>query len=136
MSTAEQLEDDTDHTCDNEQALLFMDAWGTGITIDEEPFQGHRYVIRGYAPEWCTVPDDNDGVVTLLSVAVGKLTEFEGYRLFGSYSFGERECPWKDSDEHKEGCPLCENDNYIYWGEEWRVVVLLRVLGSISESEE
>lgn len=133
MSTAEQLQDDSATAQDNEQALLFMDAWGTGITIDEEPFQGHRYVIRGYSPEWCDVPD-NDGVVTLLSVAVGKLTEFEGYRLFGSYPTGERECPWRDSEEHKN-CLLCGDDNYVYWGEEWRLVVLLREVGSDSESE-
>lgn len=134
MSTAEQLEDDRDYARENEEALLLMDAWGTGITIDEEPFQGHRFVIRGYHPEWCSVPE-NDGVVTLLSVAVGKLTEFEGYRLFGSYGTGERTCPYIEESEHEKGCPLCQGDSFIYWGEEWRLVVLLRDLGSDSESE-
>ncbi len=126
MTAAEEtFHSDLDALKDTEQALVFLDAWGTGETLDEEAFQGHKYVISDYAPEWVTVPYDAE-VITLLSVQVGKLTEFEGYTLFGSFGVGEKVCPHVGDDIHTENCLICGGGQFLYWGEEWRLAVLVK----------
>jgi len=113
---------------DLEQALVFLDAWGTGETLDEKSFQGHKYVISDYAPEWVQLPAeyaDHGGVVTLLAVMMGESAKFKGYRVLDSFGIGERECPYRDQHREGEDCEVCEGDDYLYWGEEWSLVVLL-----------
>lgn len=129
------LSEEEEKALQNEEALVLLDAWGTGEKIDKEPFQGHAFVIRDYHPEWVDLPE-HEGVVTLLSVNVGKLTNFEGYRLFGSYDSGEKECPYLSDPEHLKSCSLCRGDNYIYWGDEWRVVVLLALPENDDNSDD
>lgn len=125
-----------DKDFEREEALVLLDAWGSGESIDSEPFQGHAYVIRDYHPEWVPVPKDRTGVVTLLSICVGTLSTFEGYSVLEHYPAGERECPYLSEPSHvTSGCDLCKGDNYIYWGEEWQVVVLLED-ESADEDEE
>jgi hypothetical protein len=110
---------------DQETALVFLEAWGSGETIDSEAFQGNAYVIRDYAPEWVDVPDDAD-VITLLTVQVGAPDSFEGYSILESYGVGEKTCPYLEDEEHSEACPLCQGDGILYWGEEWQIVVLTK----------
>lgn len=109
---------------DEEQALVLLDTWGSGETIDDEPFQGCRYTIRDYCPEFLEVPADLE-VISFLSVHVGdKPFEYEGYKVLNSYPAGEHECPYKEHEDHGPSCPLCDGGNYVYWGEEWHVVVV------------
>lgn len=122
------MEEERDHSQD-EQALVFLEAWGSGETLDEEPFQGHAYVISDYAPDWVELPEqyaDKGGVVSLLTVTVGDPTQFEGYTVVGRYGIGQQECPYTGVDGHDDQCTLCEGSP-LYWGEEWQLVVLVPV---------
>ena len=131
MAAAEEtFHTDIDALKDNERALVLMDAWGAGVDIDREPFQDHCYVIRDWAPCWVQLPKGHEGVVTLLSVQIGRLCDFEGYRLFGSYSVTEKVCPYLDSKNHSDSCMICQGDRFIHWGDDWRLVVLLKEKGS------
>jgi hypothetical protein len=131
---APPIPDEQEKAFQNEEALVLLGAWGKGSQIDKVPFQGHPFVIRGYHPAWAPVPADEEAV-TLLSARVGHFSQFKGHRLFGSYPTAEKECPHLGDPDHQKGCDLCRGDNYIYWGEGWRVVVLLKDPGSELETE-
>jgi hypothetical protein len=119
----------TTESAETEQALLFMEAWGTGDTLVDELFDGqYAYAIEDYAPDFVNeelppqFQDHYGGVVTVLCVGTPKV---EGYRVVYCYQAGERECPGLQMEDHDENCPLCEGDKYVYWGEEWQVHVLV-----------
>lgn len=121
---------------DTNQALLFMEAWGSGDTLVSEPFDGrYRYAISDYAPEFVNeelperVRDHFGGVVTVLCIDEPKVP---GYTVAYRYQAGERECPGlefedhhADNDGNHQDCSFCEGNDYIYWGEEWQVFVLV-----------
>lgn len=113
---------------EQEQALVFLDAWGTGEELVKEPWKGYAYAIEDYAPDWInedlpeSVRDHHGGIVTVLSV---DFPEVEGYRVIVSGAIGERECPYLEQHEEGATCPLCGGDDYIYWGEEWHFYVLV-----------
>lgn len=127
---------------EKEQALFLMGAWGSGESLDEEPFKDDEerefgYVITDYCPEWLNheLPveyrNHHGGVVTILHNAFGSGPEVKGYKVLEIYATGEHNCPYKDVNEEEEGvdhtdnCPMCGGDNVIYWGEEWQVTVLV-----------
>ena len=118
---------------DNEQALLFMDTWGSGDKIEEKSFHGYAYNIQDFAPEFVNgeLPERCQhtfgGVVTLLGIEGGTNDpeSIEGYTLAYQYPAGEKRCPCEDQEEHNEDCTICEGENIIYWGEEWSVFVLV-----------
>lgn len=128
---------------ENLQALLFMEAWGSGDALVDEPFDGrYKYAIEDYCPEFIDsdLPEDfqdhHGGVVTVLCVGE---PEVEGYEIASRYVAGEQECPGMrlEFEEHhtqEGGCPFCGGDDYIYWGDEWGVYVLVPV-GVSSEDE-
>jgi len=124
----------TDTEKQNEQALLFMEAWGTGELIDDKTFHGYAFVISDYAPEFVNseLPEYNQhsftDTVTVMSTGLASKSpgDIEGYTSVYSYPAGEKECPFKDDPDHGENCSLCEGDNYIYWGDDWGVHVLVK----------
>jgi hypothetical protein len=122
-------EENMPSTQEIEQALMLMDAWGSGDTLVDAPFDGrYAYAITDYAPDFVNdqLPesrrDHYGGVVTVLCVGT---PEVEDYHVVYSYQAGERECPGKDDETHPSDCALCGGDDYVYWGDEWMVYVLV-----------
>lgn len=128
----------TEEQREAEQAMVFLDTWGS-TTYPPTPWKRWKYSEDG-APEFLGSDDldgeESDNCVTVLHCGLSDPKLPMGYRELWQGQCGERQCPGcdgtghahnHDTGEHDQAlgpCPLCEGNRYIYWGEEWSVLVL------------
>ncbi len=132
-------------------AMVFLDVYGSQSSLDkpwtwvDADGTGHSYrFVNEGCPEWLSGYDsplpsdvDPDACVCVLTTIVGSdpADAPPGYRVVSSYQAGEHDCPecegrgtlgheeYVPEDLRGKACPLCEGDRFLYWGEEWQVVV-------------
>jgi hypothetical protein len=130
---------------EQQQAMVYLDTWGS-TTYPPEEWSGYGYAETDYAPEWALcdgavpeLPERATGsrCVTVLHCGWSEPRKVAGYTAHVLGPCGERECPeceatglGRDVDGEPmpaEKCRLCEGDKYIYWGEEWSLVVYVQI---------
>lgn len=108
------------------QASVFLEMWGSASDLPEH-WKNWKYSFD-FAPEWLNEMKDQE-CVSVLHNGYADLKIPKGYSLVFTGSVGEKECVWcgesyrTEDGPSQDDCQLCEGSGWLYWGEEWQLLV-------------
>ena len=103
------------------QAEVLLSVEGTG----ETPVRWRRW---RWTIDHDPIEPSREDCVSVLNNCFSDPYVPRGYELVANYSVGNPECLWCETEGVIDGktCELCEGDGYIYWGDEWGILVFQR----------